>query len=105
MKKLIEDLEQKGELTEARFSAKDFEGGLRNQIEKMIKLQNTYLVVDVRVERKDGGPGNQMVSGSAVSVANWLADMANLDAYKKIKPIVKKFSTDRNWARKQADEV
>jgi|GEM_PF-5638335 len=87
------------------FSAKDFDKGLRNQIRKLEKSRNTYVVVDVEVEFENGSPGKQTVSGSIIGVSNWLSDMAGKDIYKKIKPVVKEFSSDRNWARKQATEV
>lgn len=81
--------------------------GLRYQIDKLIDKQPLYVVVEVVVDFKDAStPSFQhRVSGNLLRVSSWLEDVKKMPDIRNFVPKVVGFSTDRNWARGQGDEV
>jgi len=82
------------------------EKGLRHQIGKMIDKQPVYAIVDVTVDFKSDQPSfRHRVGGNLLRLSAWLEDVAKMPDIRNFVPKVVAFSTDRNWARGQADEV
>jgi hypothetical protein len=99
MKDLLDRLEE-------GHGQKDAMKGLKYQIDKLIDKQPVYVVVDLVVDFKSDAPSfKHRVSGNLLRVSAWLEDVAKMPDIRNFIPKVVGFSTDRNWARGQADEV